>query len=68
MNDFYRTTIGRNFYEKDVPKLISVLEKIANKLEESNKLEEKRFKLDEKLLRGQLKEVNEKSKLDDIKK
>lgn len=68
MNDFHRTTIGLKFYEKDVPKLISVLEKIANKLEESNRLEEKRFKLEEKLIRGQLKEVNEKSKSDDTKK
>lgn len=61
MNDFHRTPMGRKFYESDLPKLVSVLEKIANKMEESNKLDEKRFKLEEKLMRRQLKELNESS-------
>jgi hypothetical protein len=67
MNEFYKTAMGRKFYETDVPKLINVLEKIASKLDESNKLEEKRFKLEEKLLRGQIKDVNEKIKNDSLK-
>jgi hypothetical protein len=67
MNEFYKTAMGRKFYETDVPKLINVLEKIASKLDESNKLEEKRFKLEEKLLRGQIKDVNEKIKNDSSK-
>lgn len=61
MNDFHRTPMGRKFYETDLPKLVSVLEKIANKMDESNKLDEKRFKLEEKLMRRQLKELNESS-------
>lgn len=61
MNDFYRTTMGRKFYESDMPNLISALEKIASKMEESNKLNEKKFKLEEKLMRIQLRSLNESS-------
>ena len=61
MNEFYRTSMGRKFYESDLPKLVSVLERIANKMEESNKLDEKKFKLEEKLMKRQLKELNESS-------
>ena len=67
MNEFYKTAMGRKFYETDVPKLINVLEKIASKLDESNRLEEKRFKLEEKLLRGQIKDVSERLKNDSSK-
>jgi hypothetical protein len=59
MNEFYRTPAGRKFYEADMPRLISALEKIALKMEESNKLDEKKFKLEEKLMKQKLKEVNE---------
>jgi hypothetical protein len=59
MNEFYKTPMGRKFYESDLPKLISVLEKISNKMDESNKLDEKRFKLEEKLIKHQLRELNE---------
>jgi hypothetical protein len=61
MNEFHRTPMGRKFYEADLPKLVSVLEKIANQMEESNKLDEKRFMLEEKLMKRQLKELNESS-------
>jgi len=64
MNDFYKSSMGRKFYETDMPKLINVLEKIASKMDEANRLEERRFKLEEKLLRGQLKDVNERLKDD----
>jgi hypothetical protein len=59
MNEFYKTPMGRKFYENDLPKLVSVLEKIANRMEESNKLNEKRFLLEERLMKHQLKEINE---------
>jgi hypothetical protein len=59
MSEFYRTTAGRKFYETDMPKLIAALEKIAIKMDESNKLEEKKFKLEEKLMKRQIKELNE---------
>lgn len=60
MNEFHRTPMGRKFYESDLPKLINALEKISSKLEEANKLNEKRYKLEERLMRYQLKELNEK--------
>jgi hypothetical protein len=53
--------MGRKFYESDLPNLIAVLEKIANKMDESNKLDEKRFMLEEKLMKRQLRELNENS-------
>lgn len=59
MNDFYRTAAGRKFYESDMPNLISALEKIATKMEESNKLNEKKFKLEERLMKIQLRSLNE---------
>jgi hypothetical protein len=60
MNDFQKTPIGRKFYESDIPRLILALEKIATKLDESNKLEERRFKLEEKLIRSKIKNISEK--------
>lgn len=59
MNEFHKTPMGRKFYDSDLPRLISVLEKIATKMEESNKLDEKRFRLDEKIIKRQFKELNE---------
>ena len=44
-------------------RLPEMIEKIANKMDESNKLDEKRFKLEEKLMKRQLKELNESSAL-----
>ena len=69
MNDFYRTPMGRKFYDADLPKLIDVLEKLGKLMEESNQLQEKKFKLEEKLTRLQIKnlnESNESSKLDNL--
>lgn len=59
MSDFYRTMMGRKFYEKDLPSLISVLEKVANQMEIKNIREEKKFKLEEKVMKLQMKELNE---------
>ena len=49
MSEFLRTTMGRKLLEKDIPKLASVLERIADQMEIKNKLEEKKFRLDEKI-------------------
>ena len=43
MSEFHRTSMGRKYYESDLPKLTKVLEKIADQLEKSNKLEEKKL-------------------------
>jgi|TARA_R110001632_G_C11180739_1_gene400791 vacuolar-type H+-ATPase subunit I/STV1 len=61
MSEFLRTGIGRKLLEKDIPKLTSVLERIADQLERSNKLEEKKFILEEKIQKLTLKESNIKS-------
>jgi len=59
MSDFFRTVMGRKFYEADVPKLTNALERIANQMEIANKLEEKKMLLNEKLAKLQMKEINE---------
>ena len=59
MSDFFRTVMGRKFYEADIPKLTNVLERIANQMEVANKLEEKKMILNEKLAKLQMKEINE---------
>ena len=46
--EFAKTLIGKKFYDKDVPKLISVLEKLSDALLESNKLEEKKLLIEQK--------------------
>lgn len=60
MSEFLKTSMGRKLLEKDIPKLASVLERIADQLEKSNKLEEKRFFLEEKLNRLAIKESTNK--------
>tara|TARA_Y100000389_G_scaffold136089_1_gene133628 strand:+ start:1248 stop:1433 length:186 start_codon:yes stop_codon:yes gene_type:complete len=60
MSEFLRTTMGRKLLEKDIPKLASVLERIADQMEIKNKLEEKKFRLDEKIKKLQIKDINEK--------
>lgn len=46
--EFAKTLMGKKFYDKDVPKLISVLEKLSDALLESNKLEEKKLLIEQK--------------------
>ncbi len=60
MSEFLRTTMGRKLLEKDIPKLSSALERIADQMEIKNKLEEKKFRLDEKIKKLQIKDINEK--------
>jgi hypothetical protein len=60
MSEFFRTSMGRKYYESDIPKLTKVLERIADQMELSNKIEEKKFRLDEKIKKLQIKDINEK--------
>ena len=59
MSEFLRTGMGRKLLEKDIPKLTSVLERIANQLEIANKLDERKFSLEEKLHKIAIKEANQ---------
>lgn len=36
--EFFQTSMGKKFYEKDVPRLVSAMERIADALENGNKL------------------------------
>ena len=56
MPEFFKTRMGHKFYEADIPRLTSVLEKIASQLQFLNEREEKKWKLDEKLKRIELKD------------
>jgi len=58
--------MGRKFYEADLPRLIEVLEKIGKQMESANQLQEKKFKLEEKLTRLQIKNLNESSKSEGV--
>jgi len=58
MSEFFRTGMGRKFYEADVPKLVNVLERIATQMERKNKLEEKKFILEERIQKLTIKEAN----------
>jgi hypothetical protein len=58
MSEFFRTQMGRKLLDADLPKLVNVLERIAIQMEKKNTLEEKRFRLDEKLRKIQIKEAN----------
>ena len=58
MSEFLRTSTGRKLLEKDIPKLTSVLERIANQMEISNKLEEKKFILQERINKLTIRESN----------
>jgi|TARA_R110001632_G_scaffold140520_1_gene256529 hypothetical protein len=56
MSEFFRTQMGRKFYDADIPQLVKVLERIANQMEKKNKLEEKRFLLEEKVQKLSIRE------------
>ncbi len=63
MSDFHKTAKGQKFYEGDLPRLVNALEKISNQLQSLNEREERKFKLDERLKRQEIKknkdELNE---------
>jgi len=56
MSEFFRTQMGRKFYDTDIPQLVKVLERIASQMEKKNKLEEKRFLLEEKVQKLSIRE------------
>ena len=60
MSEFFRTAMGRKFYDADMPQLVKVLEKIATQMEKKNKLEEKRFVLEERIQKLSIRESNAK--------
>ena len=56
MSDFFKTRMGHKFYEADIPRLTVALERIAGLLESLNTREDKKWKLEEKLKRAELKQ------------
>lgn len=67
MAEFHRTVTGRKFYETDLPNLTKVLDRIAKQLEAQNSREEKRFKLEEKLMKKKIRDINEYSESNKLK-
>jgi hypothetical protein len=53
--------MGRKFYDADVPQLVKVLERIATQLERKNKLDEKKWLLEEKVQKLSLREAKNNS-------
>lgn len=66
MSDFYRSAAFKKFIESDMPKMAEALVKISKQLELVNEREQRRFKLEEKLLMTQIKvetqKLNEQNK------
>ncbi len=58
MSEFFRTQMGRKLLDGDIPKLVNVLERIAIQLERKNKLEERKFILEERVQKLTIKEAN----------
>lgn len=67
MSEFHKTAAGRKFYETDMPRLINALEKIASKLDEYSKIENKKLKLAEKETIKRFKSLSESKSFDRIK-
>lgn len=61
--EFFKTSMGRKLFESDVPDLISVLSELTIQLKRHNAIEEKKFALNEKLIKLQIKEHNKNNKL-----
>ena len=61
MSEFFRSQMGRKFYDADVPQLVKVLERIATQLERKNKLDEKKWLLEEKVQKLSLREAKNNS-------
>jgi len=70
MSDFYRSVAFKKFIESDMPKMAQALAKISKQLELVNEREQRRFKLEEKLLMTQIKvetqKLNEQNKTKEI--
>lgn len=55
MSDFYRSAAFKKFIESDMPKIADALVRISKQLEMVNEREQRKFKLEEKLLMAQIK-------------
>jgi len=62
MKDFYRTAVGKKFFDVDIPTFITALKDIAESLKQLNLREEKKVKLDEKLKKIQIREAKDPAK------
>ena len=67
MSEFFRTAMGRKLIDGDIPNLVNALERIALQMERSNKLEEKKFVLEERIQKLTLKESNSNRQISDKK-
>tara|TARA_B100000780_G_scaffold245784_1_gene189992 strand:+ start:258 stop:503 length:246 start_codon:yes stop_codon:yes gene_type:complete len=63
MSEFFRTAMGRKLIDGDIPNLVKVLERIAIQMEKSNKLEERKFVLEERIQKLTIKESSKHSSL-----
>ena len=61
--EFYKTSIGKKFYENDLPALIQSLNKLSEAIESQNSLTEELVKENKRLRALKTKQLNE-SKLD----
>lgn len=62
MKDFYRTAAGRRFFETDLPDLVKALQTISLQLEKANEIEEKKRRVEEKVQKLQIREMNDKER------
>jgi len=60
MSEFFRTAMGRKLIDGDIPNLVKVLERIAIQMEKKNKLEEKKFILEERIQKLTIRESTSK--------
>ena len=58
MTEFHRTARGQKFYDKDLPQLVKALSRVGDLLEKLNEREDRKFRLDEKLKRMEIREQN----------
>ena len=56
MPEFFKTRMGHKFYEADIPRLTVALEKIGHLLETLNEREDKKWKLEERLKKLEIKD------------
>lgn len=59
MSDFHYTLTENNSNQSDLTRLINVLENLSLHIEQSNQLKERQLKIDEKLVKLQIKNLNE---------
>lgn len=59
MSDFHYTLTKNNSNQSDLTRLINVLENLSLHIEQSNQLKERQLKIDEKLVKLQIKNLNE---------